>query len=80
VPNIDKKPSEKPTFLYSGGGHIVKGFPIILNALKELAKSNRRPEARFVFIGTYSWKQIGKMRAIKEKYGLDNWSLREIKP
>jgi len=71
LPNIEKKPSEKPTFLYSGGGSIVKGFPITLGALKELGKDNERPEARFIFIGTYSWKQIGRLYAIKEKYGLD---------
>jgi len=71
VLNIDKKPSEKPTFLYSGGGSIVKGFPIILNALKELGKDNERPEARFIFIGTYSWKQIGRLMLYKEKYGLN---------
>jgi len=71
VPSIDKKPSEKPTFLYSGGGSMVKGFPIILNALKELGKSNRRLEARFVFTNTYTEKQITELQNLRKKYGLN---------
>jgi len=71
VPNLDKKPSEKPTFLYSGGGSIVKGFPLILNALKELAKSNRRLEARFIFTNTYTEKQIMELQNLRKKYGLN---------
>jgi len=71
VPNLDKKPSKKPTFLYSGGGSIIKGFPVILKVLKELAKSNRRLEARFVFTNTYTEKQIMELQNLRKKYGLN---------
>jgi len=71
VPYIAKRPSGKPTFLYSGGGSIVKGFPIILNALKELGKSNGRVDARFVFINTYTEKQIMELQNLRKKYGLN---------
>jgi len=71
VSNIDKKPSEKPTFLYSGGGSIVKGFPIVLNLLKELGRSSERLEAKFIFINTYTKQQVIELEAIKKKYGLN---------
>jgi len=71
APNIEKRPSEKPTFLYSGGGSIVKGFPIILNVLKELGKSSRRMEARFVFTNTYTEQQIMELQNLRKKYGLN---------
>jgi len=71
VPKIEKKPSGKPMFLYSGGGSIVKGFPIILGMLKELGKSNRRLEARFIFASTYTEQQIMKLQNLKKRYGLN---------
>jgi len=49
----------------------VKGFPIILSALKELGKSNGGLEAGFVFTNTYTEKQIMELQNLKKKYGLN---------
>jgi len=42
-----------------------------MNALKELGKSNRRVEARFVFTNTYTKKQFVELQNLRKKYGLN---------
>ncbi|MEM0439849.1 MAG: glycosyltransferase family 4 protein [Sulfolobales archaeon] len=41
IPNIDKKPSEKPQLAYIGGASYVKGFRILLNATPRILRETR---------------------------------------
>jgi len=70
VPNIDKKPSEKPTFLYIGGGSHVKGYSTLIKALKMLASLGNNPNLKLILTNTYTEKQVNELMKLKN-YGLD---------
>jgi len=64
--NITKKLNETPTFLYIGGDSFIKGFHILLQALRYLGKSRIR--AKFIFTGTYNQQSVGILKSIGDKY------------
>jgi len=73
VPSIAKKPSEKPTFLYVGGGSYVKGYHLLIKLLRNIANSEKElaKSARFVLTNTYTEKQVEELMYLKRKYGLE---------
>jgi len=70
VPNVDKKPSEKPTFLYVGGGSYVKGYSVLIKALKMLTSLGNNLNLKLVLANTYTEKQIDELMKLKSS-GLD---------
>jgi len=55
-----------PTFLYVGGDSYVKGFHILLQALKELGKQGIK--ARFILTNRYSPRNLEILKRLSEKY------------
>jgi len=55
-----------PTFLYVGGDSYVKGFHILLQALKELGKQGIK--ARFILTGNYSIRSLEILKRLSRKY------------
>jgi len=70
VPNIDKKPSEKPTFLYVGGGSYVKGYSTLIKALKMLASLGNNLNLKLILTNAYAERQINELIELKNR-GLD---------
>jgi len=70
VPNMDKKLSEKPTFLYVGGGSHIKGYLILIKALKMLTSLGNNLNLKLILANTYTEKQINELMKLKN-YGLD---------
>jgi glycosyltransferase involved in cell wall biosynthesis len=64
--DITKKLNETPTFLYIGGDSFIKGFHILLQALRNLGKSGIR--AKFIFAGTYNQQSVRILKSIGDKY------------
>jgi len=73
VPNVDKKPSEKPTFLYVGGGSYVKGYHLLVKLIKIIAESEKElvNNAKFVLTNTYTKEQIEGFTRLRKRYGLE---------
>jgi len=73
TPNIEKKPSEKPSFLYVGGGSYVKGYHLLIKLLRNIANSEKElvKNARFVLTNTYTKEQVEELMHLKKKYGLE---------
>jgi len=61
-----KNLSEVLTFLYLGGDSYIKGFHILLQALRELGESNIR--ARFILAGSYQSGNLTLLKKLGEKY------------
>jgi len=55
-----------PTFLYVGGDNYVKGFHILLRALKELGKQGLK--ARFILAGNYSVRSLEILKRLSKEY------------
>jgi len=55
-----------PTFLYVGGDSYVKGFHILLQALKELGKQGIK--ARFILAGNHSIRSLEILKRLSKKY------------
>jgi len=70
VPNITKNPSEKPTFIYVGGGSYVKGYLVLIKALKVLASLSNNFNLKLILTNTYTEKQISELMKLKS-YRLD---------
>jgi len=64
-----KELEDTPTFLYVGGDSYVKGFPILLQALKELGKQGVK--ARFILTGTYNPSSIKLLKRLSETCKLE---------
>jgi glycosyltransferase involved in cell wall biosynthesis len=61
-----KELDETPTFLYVGGDSYVKGFHILLKAMKELGRQGIK--ARFILTNKYSRKSIKILNTLNNKY------------
>jgi len=57
---------EKPTFIYMGGDSFLKGFHIVLKALKELGKQGIK--ARFVLANNYGIRSLETLKQLSKKY------------
>jgi len=57
---------EKPTFIYVGGDSFLKGFHIVLKALKELGKQGIK--ARFVLANNYGIRSLETLKQLSKKY------------
>jgi glycosyltransferase involved in cell wall biosynthesis len=57
-----KKLNETPTFLYIGGDSFIKGFHILLQALRLLGKQGIR--AKFILAGAYNQQSVGILKSI----------------
>jgi glycosyltransferase involved in cell wall biosynthesis len=61
-----KELDDTPTFLYVGGDSYVKGFHILLKAIKELGRQGIK--ARFILTNKYSRKSIKILNTLNNKY------------
>lgn len=61
-----KELDDTPTFLYVGGDSYVKGFYILLKAIKELGRQGIK--ARFILTNKYSRKSIKILNTLNNKY------------
>jgi glycosyltransferase involved in cell wall biosynthesis len=61
-----KNLEDTPTILYTGGDSYVKGFHIILQALKEIGKQSIK--IKFIFINHYGYKSLKALKGLSEKY------------
>lgn len=62
-----KELSETPTFLYVGGDSYVKGFHVLLEALRKLSKQGIKAE--FILTNTYNSLALKELRRLGESYG-----------
>jgi glycosyltransferase involved in cell wall biosynthesis len=60
-----KNLSNIPTFLYVGGDSILKGFHILLQALKELDRLGVK--TKFILINSYSYDSLKILKMLSEK-------------
>jgi glycosyltransferase involved in cell wall biosynthesis len=63
---FSKNLNEIPTFLYVGGDSYVKGFPLLLQILRELGK--RGDKIRFILTNSYGPRSLRTLKALNEKY------------
>jgi len=70
TPSVEKNMSEKAVFVYVGGGSYVKGYHVLVEALKIIGKK-RRLNAKFILTNTYTHQQVDELMSLKKKYGLD---------
>jgi len=61
-----KELDDKPAFLYVGGDSYVKGFHVLLQALKDLGKQGVK--ARFILTNKYSSKNLELLKRLSEKH------------
>ena len=61
-----KELDDTPTFLYVGGDSYVKGFHVLLQAMKYLGK--RGVKARFILTNKYSPESLSALKQLGEKY------------
>lgn len=61
-----KELGETPTFLYLGGDSYIKGFYILLQALRELGKQGIK--AKFILTNKYRSESLEKLKRLNEKY------------
>jgi len=61
-----KELDDTPTFLYVGGDSYIKGFHILLQALKELGKQGIK--ARFILTNRYSLRNLEILKRLSGKY------------
>jgi len=64
--NLVKAPGDLPTFLYVGGGRYVKGFHILVEAMRKLGK--QCVKAKFVLTGTYDQKSLKAVKTLGKRY------------
>jgi glycosyltransferase involved in cell wall biosynthesis len=67
VPRIKKEPANTPTFLYLGGESYIKGFYVLMQAVKTFLKEGYK--ARFIFAGKYAPRSLKKFERINKLYG-----------
>jgi len=70
LPSIKKNLSEKPVLLYCGGESYVKGFHILLEALRLLGKKGQT-NFKLILTNKYSQKSLKVVEGLKKKYNLD---------
>ena len=70
VSNYKKRFSDFPVFLYVGGGSYIKGFHVIVKALKNI-NNTHIGNAKILFANTYTYQQISKLMMLKRKTGLN---------
>ncbi|MEM1510769.1 MAG: glycosyltransferase family 4 protein, partial [Thermofilaceae archaeon] len=70
IPAIDKNLFEKPTLLYVSGDSFVKGFHVLLQALRILGRQRFRNFELFV-TGNYENRSLKVLNSLKNRYGLD---------
>ncbi|RLG79580.1 MAG: hypothetical protein DRO13_05725 [Thermoprotei archaeon] len=61
-----KEVDDVPTFLYVGGDSYIKGFHILLQAMKHLGRQGVK--ARFIFAGVYSQRNLLALKQLGEKH------------
>ncbi|MEM4488729.1 MAG: glycosyltransferase family 4 protein [Desulfurococcaceae archaeon] len=70
LPKFEKKLEEAPTFLYCGGDSYVKGFHILIEALKALGE-NKQTHFKLILTNKYSQESLGILNKLKRRYNLD---------
>ena len=63
--NPAKEPSETPTFLYVGGDSYIKGFNILLQAVRILDRKGVKVE--LLLAGRYEYEAVNKIQSLKQK-------------
>jgi len=61
-----KELDDTPTFLYIGGDSYIKGFHILLKAMKELDK--QRVKAQIILVGRYSFENLRLLNVLRNRY------------
>lgn len=77
VPDIKKELSETPTLLYTGGDSYIKGFQVLLEAMKILGR--KRYRLTLYLTNNYTQESVSKIMRIRSTYGLDIKVLGRIK-
>ncbi|MEM1766269.1 MAG: glycosyltransferase family 4 protein [Zestosphaera sp.] len=77
LPSIKKNLSEKPVLLYSGGESYVKGFYVLLEALRLLGEK-RQTNFKLILTNRYSQKSLKVVERLKMGYNLDIQALGRI--
>ncbi|MEM1660994.1 MAG: glycosyltransferase family 4 protein [Candidatus Bathyarchaeia archaeon] len=70
LPKFEKKLENVPTFLYCGGDSYIKGFHILIKALKIIGEK-KHTRIKFVLTGRYSQKSLNIINRLKKRYNLD---------
>ncbi|MEM4452724.1 MAG: glycosyltransferase family 4 protein, partial [Thermosphaera sp.] len=70
LPSIKKNLSEKPVLLYSGGESYVKGFHVLLEALRLLGEK-RQTNFKLILTNRYSQRSLKVVERLKIRYNLD---------
>jgi len=72
-----KELDDTPTFLYVGGDSYIKGFHILLRAVKELGKQGIR--LRIFLAGEYNYSNLRILSELRSKYqSLEIWVLGKV--
>jgi len=66
VNELKKELDNTPTFLYVNGDSYVKGFHVLLQAMKQLGKQGAK--IRFILAGRYSLESLSALRRLSEIY------------
>ncbi|MEM4619570.1 MAG: glycosyltransferase family 4 protein [Desulfurococcaceae archaeon] len=69
-PKFEKRLENVPTFLYCGGDSYIKGFHILIKALKIIGEK-KHTRIKFVLTGKYSQKSLNIINKLKKRYNLD---------
>ncbi|MEM1831478.1 MAG: glycosyltransferase family 4 protein [Desulfurococcaceae archaeon] len=69
-PKFEKRLENVPTFLYCGGDSYIKGFHILIKALKIIGEK-KHTRIKFVLTGKYSQKSLNIINQLKKRYNLD---------
>lgn len=70
LPEFRKKLEEVPTFLYCGGDSYVKGFHVLIKALKMLGEE-KKTRFKLVLTNKYSQKSLNIINQLKKRYRLN---------
>jgi len=70
LPEFRKKLEEAPTFLYCGGDSYVKGFHILIEALKALGEK-KQTHFKLILTNKYSQESLSILNKLKRRYNLD---------
>ncbi|MEM4620568.1 MAG: glycosyltransferase family 4 protein [Desulfurococcaceae archaeon] len=69
-PKFEKRLENVPTFLYCGGDNYMKGFHILIKALKIIGEK-KHTCIKFVLTGKYSQKSLNIINQLKKRYNLN---------
>jgi glycosyltransferase involved in cell wall biosynthesis len=66
MPQIRKEPADTPIFLYLGGESYIKGFHILMQAIRRFLMEGYK--AQFIFAGKYTPKTLASLEKINKRY------------